>query len=258
MLTVMEKMQMHYDMATNVVPKEQIVGVFLRGSQNYGIEIENSDVDTLCLVVPSVEELVRAERPLSVEVLVGDDGGHITFMDIRDFVKKLMSQTPNVLEVLFTKFAIRNTDFEMNWYELFSRREEIARYNPKQMLNTTVCMAITELARMKKGKYTDKGLALILRLRDLMVNYMADESFENCLCPNEPVFLQNIKRGIVVATRTEGIVAAENAVDCMKKLYNQYIENHSFKVSAELSDFLYKMQYKFCADHWRWELQEND
>jgi len=255
---VIEKMQMHYEMATKIVPKEQIIGVFLRGSQNYGLEIETSDVDTLCLVVPSVEELVRAERPLSEEVLVGEDGGHITFMDIRDFVKKLMSQNPNVLEVLFARFAIRNTDFGMNWYELYSRREEIAHYNEKQMLNTTVCMAITELARMKKGKYTDKGLVLILRLRDLMINYMAGESFENSLRPNELIFLQNIKRGIVVRDCMEGIVAAENAVDCMKKMYNQYIENHSFKVSAELSDFLYKMQYKFCTDHWRWELQEND
>ena len=133
MLTVLDKMQMHYEMATKIVPKEQIVGVFLRGSQNYGLEIETSDVDTVCLIVPSVEELVRAERPLSEEVLVGEDGGHITFMDIRDFVKKLMSQNPNVLEVLFTKFAIRNTDFGMNWYELYSRREEIAHYNEKQM-----------------------------------------------------------------------------------------------------------------------------
>lgn len=146
----------------------------------------------------------------------------------------------------------------MNWYELYSRREEIAHYNEKQMLNTTVCMAITELARMKKGKYTDKGLALILRLRDLMINYMAGESFENCLRPNEPIFLQNIKKGIVVKDYMEGIVAAENTVDCMKKLYNQYIENHSFKVSVELADFLYEMRYKFCTDHWRWELQEND
>lgn len=106
MLTVLDKMQMHYEMATKIVPKEQIIGVFLRGSQNYGLEIETSDVDTLCLVVPSVEELVRAERPLSIEVLVGEDGGHITFMDIRDFVKSLCLRI-----LMFLRFYLLSSQF---------------------------------------------------------------------------------------------------------------------------------------------------
>ena len=43
---IMKRVQEHYDEALQYFPEEQIVGVFLQGSQNYELDYEGSDVDT--------------------------------------------------------------------------------------------------------------------------------------------------------------------------------------------------------------------
>lgn len=34
----------------------KVLGVFLQGSQNYGLAYEGSDIDTKCIVLPSFED----------------------------------------------------------------------------------------------------------------------------------------------------------------------------------------------------------
>ena len=40
-------------------PEKQIFGVFLYGSQNYGLDTENSDVDTKAIIIPTIEDLCQ-------------------------------------------------------------------------------------------------------------------------------------------------------------------------------------------------------
>ena len=49
---IMNKLQYHYEEAQKIVPKEQIVGIFEIGSMNHGLDYENSDVDSKCIVLP--------------------------------------------------------------------------------------------------------------------------------------------------------------------------------------------------------------
>jgi hypothetical protein len=48
----MEQVKRHYDEACKLLPEDRIVGVFLQGSQNYGLDYEGSDIDTKCIVLP--------------------------------------------------------------------------------------------------------------------------------------------------------------------------------------------------------------
>ena len=43
---IMKRMREHYEEALLHFPEDQIVGIFLQGSQNYGLDYEGSDVDT--------------------------------------------------------------------------------------------------------------------------------------------------------------------------------------------------------------------
>ena len=55
----------HYNEALKYFPKENIIGVFLYGSQNYGCDTENSDVDTICIVIPTLKDICFNRAPVS-------------------------------------------------------------------------------------------------------------------------------------------------------------------------------------------------
>ena len=54
---IMKRLQDHYDEALQYFPEDRIVGVFLQGSQNYGLDYEGSDVDTKLIVVPTFKDI---------------------------------------------------------------------------------------------------------------------------------------------------------------------------------------------------------
>ena len=56
-MTTMERVKEHYTEALSRFSEDRIVGVFLQGSQNYGLDYEGSDVDTKLIVVPSFEDV---------------------------------------------------------------------------------------------------------------------------------------------------------------------------------------------------------
>jgi predicted nucleotidyltransferase len=59
--SIMKRVREHYDEALEYFPEDKIVGVFLQGSQNYGLDYEDSDVDTKLITVPSFREICLNE-----------------------------------------------------------------------------------------------------------------------------------------------------------------------------------------------------
>lgn len=64
-MTIMERVQEHYDEALKYFKEEQIVGIFLQGSQNYTLDIPESDVDTKLIVVPSFKDIALNKHLVS-------------------------------------------------------------------------------------------------------------------------------------------------------------------------------------------------
>lgn len=56
-MDTMHRVLEHYDEAKTLFPEDRIVGIFLQGSQNYGLDLPTSDVDTKLIVVPTFQEL---------------------------------------------------------------------------------------------------------------------------------------------------------------------------------------------------------
>ena len=109
--------------------ESQLVGVFLYGSQNYNLATENSDVDTVAIVLPTTKELYF-NKPVTKEIHL-DNGEHIVVKDIREFMNMLRKQNLNFMEVLFTKFYYINPLYQNLWNLFLVNRERIARYNPE-------------------------------------------------------------------------------------------------------------------------------
>ena len=63
---IIKRVQDHYDEALQDFDEDQIVGCFLQGSQNYELQLPDSDVDTKLIVLPSFKDIALSARHSSL------------------------------------------------------------------------------------------------------------------------------------------------------------------------------------------------
>lgn len=108
----------------------RLMFVSAQGSVNYGTTIDNSDVDSVIVTLPSVKYLLTG-RPQKRYIELSNHE-FCTVWEIQKFLDLLLKQNPTVLEVLFSYFtywpygsrALRSVD------RLLNIKEDVARYNP--------------------------------------------------------------------------------------------------------------------------------
>ena len=141
-------LQEHYNEALQYFPEEQILGIFLQGSQNYGLDCEGSDIDTKLIVIPSFEDICFNKKPKS-HTHVRKNDEHIDFKDIRLMFQTFRKQNINFIEILFTEFKIINTDYKDLWNKLIKYKEELARYNEFKAVKCIKGMALEKFYAFK-------------------------------------------------------------------------------------------------------------
>lgn len=108
---IMRRLREHYDEACGLIPEDRIVGVFLQGSQNYGLDYEGSDVDSKCIVIPTLEDICFNKKAISTTHIRKNDE-HIDLKDIRLMFQTFRKQNMNFVEILFTEYKIINPLYE--------------------------------------------------------------------------------------------------------------------------------------------------
>lgn len=158
----------HYNKAKEKFPHTTILGVFLYGSQNYNIATEDSDVDTIVILIPSFEDLVL-ETSISKEIRF-KNGEHCVAKDIREIIKQWKKQSLNFLEILFTDYYIINPTFQKEWNKLLEEREFIARMDLDKAIKSISAQARnTYLKNKTNKKYQANALRLFFFLQDLIL-----------------------------------------------------------------------------------------
>ena len=83
------------------------VGIFLQGSQNYGLDYEDSDIDTKIIVLPKFDNIVLNQRPISTTLVMPNDE-HVDVKDIRlmldCFKKQNIKRTRNT-SIIFCRIV---------------------------------------------------------------------------------------------------------------------------------------------------------
>lgn len=202
---IFQKLQEHYNESLQYFPEEQIVGCFLQGSQNYGLDYEGSDVDTKLIVVPNFRDICLNKKPVST-THVRENDEHTDWKDIRLYMETFRKQNLNFLEILFTPFAIINPMYQEEWDRLVEAREFIARMNEYRAVKSMKGIALEKYHAMEheypskveilaKWGYDPKQLHHLLRVEEYLERYINGEKYEDCLSPQDPEFLIDVKRG---------------------------------------------------------------
>lgn len=191
---IMKRMHEHYQRGVELYGESRIVGLFLQGSQNYGLDYEGSDIDTKLILTPTLEDIIFNRRPVSTTHVMENEE-HLDAKDIRLYIQTFRKQNLNFLEILFTEFKIVNPQYEKMWNVLVEHREEIARYNEFQAIKSMKGIAMekyhamkhpypSKLALIEDHGYDGKQVHHLIRVEDYIDRYIRGHSYESCLKPS--------------------------------------------------------------------------
>lgn len=177
MRTTMDAIREHKKAILKEYAEDQLLGVFLYGSQNYGISTENSDVDTKAILIPSIEDLCL-KKPVSREIKF-DNEEHCEIKDIREMIKMFKKQNINFIEILYTDYCLINPKYNRIWREYFiNKREYISHISKRQTVMSICGQAIHTL---NQNKTDGKKYANGLRLYHFLISYLSDSSYKYCI-----------------------------------------------------------------------------
>ena len=173
------------------------LGIFLFGSQNYGLGDESSDIDTYIIYFPP-----SRDTPMLTKYF--DNGEQSNAISIYDFYYNLKQMNFITLEMLFTPYFILNPKYEEWWHILLSYRDKIAYMDKnKWLIEFERLVLMTEdrfihettmdIENLKKDGYAFKPLYHLLRLRDMVDKYNLDEPYQEILLPRCLDYIKQLK-----------------------------------------------------------------
>lgn len=248
---IMNRVQDHFEESLTMFDKSRIVGIFLQGSQNYGLQIPTSDVDTKLIVTPTFDEVVLNKKPIST-THVRANNEHIDLKDIRLMLATFRKQNLNFIEILFTPYFIVNPTFADEWGRLQTQKEKIAHYSPYNAVKTMKGIAMekyhameheypSKLEVLAKWGYDPKQLHHLLRVKEYLQRYINGESYEDCLRPRNPEYLIAVKQGYF--NLDEARIAADSAIANVTATADAFCEKVGKTFDTEVDVLLDDVQY---------------
>ena len=214
----MEQFERHCKLAQDAFPEEDYIwfGTFLYGSQNYGLDTEESDIDTVSLYIPTIKTLSREDgnaRMLAIENELNDyytDSpkvkDHIGFRDIRLWIKELIVGNPTSIELFYSTCKEINDKFYDAWLNLNSL--DVLKFNPERTISALKGMVSSNLKHTWKPRegnekdsdrrYNVKAFSEAIRLIHTLFNYINPNSnYMNVFVPKDAVreFILSAKNG---------------------------------------------------------------
>lgn len=248
---IMNKLLDHYNEACTIIPEERIVGIFLQGSQNYGLDIEGSDVDSKLIVTPSLDDIIFNRQPISTTHVRANDE-HIDIKDIRLYIDCFKKQNINFVEILFTEYLIVNPLYRDIWDRLVIDRENIARMSKYRSMSCFYGTAGNKYVALEhpypskvdildKMGYDPKQLHHLLRLKEFMDRYLDGERYEDVLISNQSKYLKEVKLGLY--DHDEARKVADETYDYIKAKWDEYKSTHECDISEYSNSSLDRAQH---------------
>jgi predicted nucleotidyltransferase len=203
----MQAIEEHKDRVLQDYTENEILGVFVYGSQNYGINTPNSDVDTLAILLPSLEDLCLKDAVTRTIIL--SNGEECVVKDIREYAKMVKKQNINFLEILFTDYCWLNPRYNSLWEKYFVNNAELfAKIDVKKGGISMLCQAINSLNKIPLNEVSfGKKYANALRIYHSFKRLEAGENYKDAIDmsfdPELCEFLIDCKQNKKIPTRED-------------------------------------------------------
>lgn len=223
-------MAAHWEKAVELYGEDRIVGLFLQGSQNYGLDDEESDIDTKLLVIPTLEEVIFNKQPISTTHILENDE-HMDAKDIRLYFQCFRKGNPNFLEIMFTDFYMLNPEYADLWEDVVEMREDIAHLNPLVAAKAMMGMVQEKFHAMEhkypsrariidEFGYDPKQLSHLIRVSNMLQYYVMNpevsykelldfSNFTSFVRENYQTYLKDVKRGGAYSLEEARVKATE-------------------------------------------------
>ena len=251
-MKTIDRVMEHYNESLNYFKENEIVGIFLQGSQNYRLDTSNSDVDTKLIVVPSFKDICLNKKPVSTTHVCANEE-HIDFKDVRLYMETFRKQNLNFLEILFTPYYYINPLYKEQWNRLIEHREEIARMNPYRAVKSMKGVAMEKYHALKhpypskldildKYGYDGKQLHHLIRVKEYLERYIDGESYADCLISKFPEYLIKIKQqGYYTLAQAE--VIAKDYIDTVIEMADKFCAKYEDNENPLMRELLEDVSY---------------
>lgn len=242
----------------------EVIGVFLYGSQNYGIATDKSDIDVRAIVLPSLRDFILGKE-LANETIVCDNNEHIEVKDIRLMHNIYVKQSVPYLEILFTKYYILNPIYSHLYQPILSNRDAIARYDEVRALKNMAYMMQARLQRMTHERpgnkdfidecgYDYKEFVNIIREYDLMKKYARRYDFAHCLDATDKAELLSIKENPSKYSPELAEFLSTNLVEQGFNVFNNFVATNKCELNSDIPKLLNDVTYKIITTYLKQEL----
>ena len=246
---IMDGVRQHYNEALEYFPEDRIVGIFYQGSGNYGLDYEESDVDTKLIVTPTLDDIIFTHKPVSTTHIRNNDE-HTDWKDIRLMLQTFRKCNLNFTEILFTKYKIVNPLYMKQWDRVVDNNELIARYNEVAAVRTMKGIAMEKYHAMEhkypskidiidKYGFDGKQVHHLFRVEEYLQRYINGESYADCLISKQAEYLKNVKTCGYLSLEEARVLAKEslNRICIMAdKFRAEHIEQSNPNVDNLLDD----------------------
>lgn len=228
-----------------------VVYIGLYGSQNYGLDDDNSDIDCRAIVIPTLEQIIKRE---TISQVVKFDNGECDVKDLITYNNVIKKGNFSFIEPMRTEYwdgyaEIRNFfgDIKINLFAAYGAMLE------KQKLLTKETPS--QIEDIKKYGYAPKQLHHIKRLSDLIVhNIEKPEENKSYLSykGNSGEYLLKLKRNPelkleqaatlaeTIISHTKGFIPTDYKYECIDKT-DQIVECIARDIKSEIVRATLKM-----------------
>lgn len=262
---IMEKLRKDYEYASSLYSENQIVGVFLQGNQNYGVSPDSSNIYSVCILAPSLEDLYF-DRTAIYDTC--HYAGCISYKDIRPLFRNFKRKNFNLAEILFTEYKIINPLYEEIWNRLIQDIEMAARYDPHRVILDAEYIASWKYNILenrhhgkaglidKFGGYNPEQLCDLIKIHNFVYKYSHGNSYSESLKlePEKADYLKNIKEHGVEGGLEEARKLAEKYYKEIKGILRTICTNKKYAKKLELYELLDSVQMQIVKKYIELEL----
>jgi predicted nucleotidyltransferase len=179
-----ENIYNHFLYIKNYYSIESILGICLIGSQNYGIDDENSDVDSITIIIPETKDYMFGRGRINKEYIL-PNGDHTIVKDVVTVYESMLKGSFNVLEILYSKSVYLNAKYAKE-IALFRQllKYKMAEHAPWADALSACGMGLNK--KNKKFKRTQFAYQYVgMRLANKELKDCLDKSMRDFYCPLE-------------------------------------------------------------------------